>query len=320
MESLPLIAVTSGEPAGIGIEICLKLSQIKCACQLIFFADINLMRQQAQFFNMTIEIIEWHEQTITQINKLYVKHIPLAEPAIMGKLNSANARYVLQTIQSATEYCQQGKIKALVTMPIHKGIINQAGIKFTGHTEYLAELTQAHPVMMLACDELRVALVTTHLPLNKVSEAITAETLQTVIQICQQDLINKFNIKNPLITVCGLNPHAGEDGYLGMEEINIINPTLEKLRQQGINLLGSLPADTAFTPALMAKTDLFLAMYHDQGLTVLKHICFGRAVNVTLGLPIIRTSVDHGTALDIAGQNKANIGSAINAIKYANIK
>ncbi len=317
MTTKPLIAFTAGEPAGIGIELCLKLSLVNLDCDWVVFADIDLIRQQAERLKIKTKIKAWKEDVLIQEKGLYVKHIPLNSPVKIGILNAQNSPYVLETIAQATKYCQQGKMAALVTGPIHKGIINQAGIPFTGHTEYLAQLTQAYPVMMLACEELRVALVTTHLALHQVSAAINKENLTKVIDICYQDLKTKFKIQNPVITVCGLNPHAGEGGHLGTEEQDFINPTLEKLRKKGMHLIGSLPADTAFTPQIMAKTDAFLAMYHDQGLPVLKHICFGRAVNITLGLPIIRTSVDHGTALDIAGQNKAEIGSLIQAFEYA---
>jgi 4-hydroxythreonine-4-phosphate dehydrogenase len=224
---------------------------------------------------------------------------------------------VLQSIRLACEHCQQGQFDALVTAPIHKGIINDAGIRFSGHTEYLAELTRADPVMMLACSGLRVALVTTHLPLAKVSEAITGDSLSRVIRILHQDLQSRFGIRQPRIFVCGLNPHAGEGGHLGTEELEIIAPTLEQLRQQGIELYGPLSADTLFTPKYLDQADVVLAMYHDQGLPVLKHMGFGQAVNITLGLPIIRTSVDHGTALELAGSGKADVTSLRMAIATA---
>ena len=316
-KKIPKIAFTAGEPAGIGIEILLKIAQQTLPCQLIAFADIDLIHQQAAYFNLKLDIQAWTEDIEYQDHVLYVKDIKLNTPSKFGVLNAKNSQYVLNTIATATTYCQQGKMDAIVTAPIHKGIINEAGIDFTGHTEYLAELTGGTPVMMLACDELRVALATTHLAVNKISEAITAESLKTVIKILDHDLKIKFKIKKPKIGVCGLNPHAGEDGHLGHEEIDFINPLLAELNQQGMDLTGTLPADTIFTPNNMKRFDAILAMYHDQGLPVLKHVCFGKAVNLTLGLPIIRTSVDHGTALDIAGKNQATISSALTAIEYA---
>jgi len=234
-----------------------------------------------------------------------------------GILDSRNAPYVLQCLRLATEGCLKGDYAALVTGPVHKGIINDAGIPFSGHTEFLAELSNSYPVMMLTCPGLRVALATTHLPLRDVSDAITPELLLQVIQILHADLQAKFQINDPKILVCGLNPHAGESGHLGTEEMNIIAPVLETLRQQGLQLLGPLPADTLFTPRYLDQADVILAMYHDQGLPVLKHKGFGHAVNITLGLPFVRTSVDHGTALELAGSGKAGVGSLLAAIHQA---
>jgi 4-hydroxythreonine-4-phosphate dehydrogenase len=235
-----------------------------------------------------------------------------------GRLDPRNARYVLDTLDTAIAGCRDGRFHALVTGPVHKAVINDAGIAFTGHTEYLAAATgTAQVVMMLATEGLRVALVTTHLPLREVSAAITAARLEQVIRVLQHDLQVRFAIDQPRIKVCGLNPHAGEDGHLGREEIDIITPVLEKLRATGMHLDGPLPADTVFTPQHMAASDAILAMYHDQGLPVLKHLGFGRAVNITLGLPIIRTSVDHGTALDRAGTGQVDGGSLQLAIEYA---
>jgi len=248
---------------------------------------------------------------------LTVLPVELAEPVQCGKTNPLNSRYVLKTITKATKGCMDGLFDAMVTGPVHKGVINDAGFAFSGHTEYIAEITGGHPVMMLATPGLRVALVTTHLPLTEVSSAITHTRLRTVIRILEHDLRTRFNLDNPKILVCGLNPHAGENGHLGHEEIDIIEPVLEGLRQQGLNLQGPLPADTLFTPKYLASADAVLAMYHDQGLPVLKYIGFGKAVNITLGLPIIRTSVDHGTALDLAGTGKADIGSLLVALQTA---
>ncbi|HAF00765.1 MAG TPA: 4-hydroxythreonine-4-phosphate dehydrogenase PdxA, partial [Methylophilaceae bacterium] len=257
-------------------------------------------------------------QTDTVQNTLSVLHLPVARSVVAGILNSENSAYVLNILQAAVNGCKTLTFDAMVTTPVHKGIINDAGIAFTGHTEYLAELTQTKQVvMMLVGGGMRVALATTHLPLNQVSTAITKQSLSNTIRILHSDLVTKFGITRPRILVAGLNPHAGEGGYLGSEEINIINPTLESLRQEGMNLVGALPADTMFSQKNIRETDAFLAMYHDQGLAVLKHASFGEGVNITIGLPIIRTSVDHGTALDIAGSGKAEMGSLLAAIELA---
>jgi 4-hydroxythreonine-4-phosphate dehydrogenase len=253
--------------------------------------------------------------------ELMLLHQPLPGSRAPGVLDSSNARYILDTLRRATEGCLQGEFAALVTGPLHKGSINEAGIPFTGHTEFLAELCHTNRVvMMLASDEgggLRVALATTHLPLREVSDAITPERLEWVLRILHRELQQRFAIPEPRILVCGLNPHAGEGGHLGHEEIEVIAPLLERLRSEGMNLLGPLPADTLFTPRYLKVTDAVLAMYHDQGLPVLKHLGFGRAVNITLGLPIIRTSVDHGTALELAGSGRAESGSLEYAIDVA---
>ncbi|MDQ3187080.1 MAG: 4-hydroxythreonine-4-phosphate dehydrogenase PdxA, partial [Pseudomonadota bacterium] len=248
---------------------------------------------------------------------LQVLHTPLAETAVPGKLNPANARYVLNTLERAVEGCSTSKFGAMVTAPVHKGIINDADIAFTGHTEYLSWLTNSHAVMMLVGGGMRVALATTHLPLKDVAAAVTRETLEQKLRIIQHDLITRFAIPEPRIAVAGLNPHAGESGHLGREEIDTIIPSLEKLRDEGINLIGPLPADTLFNPSYLKNYDCIFAMYHDQGLPVLKHASFGAGVNVTLGLPIIRTSVDHGTALDLASTGRADAGSLLAAIEMA---
>lgn len=246
-----------------------------------------------------------------------MRPVALHAPAHSGRLDPANGPYVLETLRAATACCQRGECSALVTAPVHKGVINDAGIAFTGHTEFLAELTGGHPVMMLACPGLRVALATTHLPLREVADAITPASLERVIRILQHDLQQRFGIASPRILVCGLNPHAGEGGHLGREEMDVIEPTLERLRTEGMALYGPLPADTLFTPRYLDRADAVLAMYHDQGLPVLKHKGFGAAVNITLGLPIIRTSVDHGTACDLAGTGKADTGSLQEALRQA---
>jgi 4-hydroxythreonine-4-phosphate dehydrogenase len=321
MSALPRIALTSGEPAGIGVDLCVQLAQqILPACELVVLADANLLQQRAKQLNLPLTLHHFDpnkSQSILPRGHLTILPASLKMPVQTGVLNFENSSYVLELLDIATQGCLNGKFAAMVTAPVHKSVINEAGFAFTGHTEYIALQTGGHPVMMLATQGLRVALVTTHLPLSKVSEAITPETLEKVIRILDDDLKNRFQIENPKILVCGLNPHAGENGYLGREEIDIINPTLEKLRLEGMNLEGALPADTLFTPKYLQHADAVLAMYHDQGLPVLKYKGFGQAVNITLGLPIIRTSVDHGTALDLAGTGKADLGSLQYALKNA---
>ncbi len=319
--TIPRLAVTPGEPAGIGPELIIQLSQTPQDCELIVVADEDVIRARAKQLQINIELIEYRANSTPALNKageIKILNVNCPEAVSPGVLNANNSRYVLQTLTRATEGCLSGEFDAMVTAPLHKGIINDAGIPFTGHTEFLAELTQAKlPVMMLAADKLRVALATTHLPLKDVSQAITRESLTQVLNILNQDLREKFGLKSPRILVCGLNPHAGESGHLGTEEIDTIQPVINKLRESGLNLSDPLPADTLFTPKYLETADAVLAMYHDQGLPVLKHIGFGHAVNITLGLPIIRTSVDHGTALDLAGSGKASTGSLIAAIKTA---
>lgn len=316
------LALTTGEPAGIGPDLVLQLaSQTHWAEDVIALADIEMLRARARLLNLSVRLRPYtHDQAQEPCKQgeLFVLPIHCAAPVIPGSLDSRNAAYVLELLKRATLGCQTGEFAAMVTAPLHKGIINEAGVPFTGHTEFLAELTDAPlPVMMLASGNLRVALATTHLPLNKVSEALTAPLLRKVLKILDQDLQTKFGIKQPRILVCGLNPHAGEGGYLGMEEIDVLIPTIRQLQQQGLHLTGPLPADTLFTPRNLQQADAVLAMYHDQGLPVLKYAGFGKAVNITLGLPIIRTSVDHGTALDLAGTGKAESGSLKAAIQLA---
>ena len=315
------IALTSGEPAGIGVDLCIQLAQHPTLeCEIVVLADVELLEQRAKQLHLPISIrlYDPHLPAVSNVaGELCVLPISLAHSAQAGILNKANSGYVLALLDRATQGCISGEFSAMVTAPVHKGIINEAGIPFTGHTEYIANITQGHPVMMLATEGLRVALVTTHLPLSEVSEAITPDTLESVIRILHHDLITRFGISQPTILVCGLNPHAGENGYLGREEIDVIDPVLEKLRAEGMNLQGALPADSLFTPKYLNDADAVLAMYHDQGLPVLKYKGFGNAVNITLGLPIIRTSVDHGTALDIAGSGRSDIGSLQYAVKTA---
>ncbi|PKD40562.1 4-hydroxythreonine-4-phosphate dehydrogenase PdxA [Methylomonas sp. Kb3] len=318
--SIPRIALTPGEPAGVGPDLCIQLAQQEQVCQLVAIADPELLQQRAEQLGLPLAIQLFDiDQAVNkqQAGTLTVLPISLSEPAVCGRLNPNNSPYVLETIRQATLGCMSGAFAAMVTGPVHKGVINDANIPFSGHTEFIAELTGGTPVMMLATPGLRVALATTHLPLSEVSAAITSDALATVIRLLDLDLRQRFNITDPKILVCGLNPHAGESGHLGREEIEIIEPTLERLRCEGIHLYGPLPADTLFTPKYLETADAVLAMYHDQGLPVLKYKGFGQAVNITLGLPIIRTSVDHGTALELAGIGKANLGSLRFALQTA---
>lgn len=317
---LNTLAITPGEPAGIGPDLCIQYAQQAHDFQMVLIADPELIRERAEQLKQPIKLIEFNDK-ITRASGmgiLYYRAVSLAEPALPGLLNVNNADYILKTLELAVEACLDNTFDALVTGPIHKGIINQSGIPFTGHTEYLAQQTATEKVvMMLACDAMRVALATTHLPLKDVSDAISKDSLQQVISILNQELKDKFSINNPRILICGLNPHAGEDGHLGMEELDVIIPVIQKLKAQGFNLSGPLPADTLFNKTYLAQADAVLAMYHDQGLPVLKYQGFGQAVNITLGLPIIRTSVDHGTALDLAATGKASTGSLHYAINVA---
>ncbi|MEI7796718.1 MAG: 4-hydroxythreonine-4-phosphate dehydrogenase PdxA [Methylococcaceae bacterium] len=318
---LPRIALTAGEPAGIGADLCVQLvQQILPACELVVLADAALLQQRAKQLNLPLTLHHFDPQKPRHIlppGHLTILPIALKVPAYAGVLNHENSEYVLELLDRATHGCLNKTFAAMVTAPVHKGVINAAGFAFTGHTEHIALQTGGHPVMMLATEGLRVALVTTHLPLSQVSAAITPERLEAVIRILHHDLQTRFHIQQPKILVCGLNPHAGESGYLGREEIDIINPILEKCRAEGMDLDGALPADTLFTNKYLQNADAVLAMYHDQGLPVLKYKGFGNAVNITLGLPIIRTSVDHGTALDLAGTGNADLGSLQYAVKTA---
>jgi len=325
MKKCPILALTPGEPAGIGPDLIIQLSQQPQAAQLVVIADKKMMQERAKQLNYEIQFIDYIDLVNAskdckpaKTNTINILDIKCPAPVKAGELNRENSNYILETLTRATEGCLSNEFDAIVTAPLHKGIINDAGVSFSGHTEFLAELTNAElPVMMLAADSLRVALATTHLPLKDVSNAITKNSLTQVITILHQDLVNKFGLKSPHILICGLNPHAGEGGHMGMEEIETIEPVIEALKAKGMNLSGPLPADTLFTPKYLDTADAVLAMYHDQGLPVLKHVGFGHAINVTLGLPIIRTSVDHGTALDLAGTGKASTGSLIAAINSA---
>ena len=320
--TLPRIVITAGEPAGIGLDLCAMLAHQAIPADIVVIADQEALLVRAKTLNIQLEVQSYQVDLVPSRHagngKITVLHQATANAVVAGKLEKANSAYVLKMLSTALKGCQEKIFDAMVTAPVHKGIMNEAGISFSGHTEFLAEETNTKQVvMMLVGGGMRVALATTHLPLTKISEAITAESLITTIRILHADLKQKFGITNPRIMVAGLNPHAGEGGYLGDEEIKTITPVLEKLRAEGMNLIGPLPADTMFSQKNIAHTDAFLAMYHDQGLAVLKHASFGEGVNVTLGLPVIRTSVDHGTALDLAGKGNIEIGSLLAAIKLA---
>lgn len=315
-------ALTPGEPAGIGPDLCLLLASQAQPHPLIAITSRDLLAERATQLGVAVDLLPVSPDAFpdapAKAGSLYVWDTPLARPALAGKLDKANAAFVLETLTRAGHGCLDGHFAGMITAPVHKGVINESGIPFSGHTEFLAELTHtAQVVMMLATRGLRVALVTTHLPLRDVADAITVERLERVTRILHADLQQKFGIAQPRILVCGLNPHAGEGGHLGREEIDIIEPTLERLRLEGMDLRGPLPADTLFTPKYLEHCDAVLAMYHDQGLPVLKFKGFGAALNVTLGLPIIRTSVDHGTALDLAGTGKVDTGSLQVALETA---
>lgn len=323
---MPLrLVITPGEPAGIGPELLLQLIQqpgrLPQDCTLIAVADPELLRSRAAMLGLPLTLIEWQpgkNVSPARASELYILPVALTAPCLPGQLNVDNAAYVLETLRTATQLCLDKHVDAMVTAPVHKGVINDAGFAFSGHTEFLAQQCQVTlTVMMLATEGLRVALATTHLPLKDVAAAINAPMLMRILRILNEDLKHKFGIARPQILVCGLNPHAGEGGHLGREEIEVITPVLDLMRAEGMQLNGPLPADTLFTDKYLSKADAVLAMYHDQGLPVLKYKGFGRASNITLGLPIIRTSVDHGTALDLAGSGKADNGSLINAIETA---
>ncbi|MBB5212973.1 4-hydroxythreonine-4-phosphate dehydrogenase PdxA [Microbulbifer hydrolyticus] len=322
----PRIAFTPGEPAGIGPELAVKLacsgrSPDIARAQIVAIADPDLLQQEAARQGKTLQLLPFDPSQPAEASPegaLHCLPVPLAEPAVPGRLNTANGPYVLETLQRAADGCKNRTFDAVVTGPVHKGVINEAGVPFSGHTEFFAEQAGVEKVvMMLAADDLRVALATTHIPLKDVSDAITADSLQQVLTILHRTLQQQFRIEQPRIGVCGLNPHAGEGGHLGREEIDVIEPTLNTLRALGLDLIGPLPADTLFTPPQLARCDAVLAMYHDQGLPVLKFKGFGRAINITLGLPFIRTSVDHGTALNIAGSGVADTGSLNAALSQA---
>lgn len=315
------IGITPGEPAGIGPDLVIQLAQRDWPAELVVCADPQVLLDRAAQLQLPLTLLPYDPREPAQpqaAGTLTIAAFQTAVPVIAGQLDENNGRYVIETLTFAGEQSINGAFDAIVTGPVHKGIINKAGIPFSGHTEFFAlQSNTPYVVMMLATEGLRVALATTHIPLAYVAKAITKERLQKVIRILHQDLRQKFAIAEPKIYVCGLNPHAGEDGHLGREEIDVIRPTLDELRAEGIHLTGPLPADTLFQPKYLDHADAVLAMYHDQGLPVLKHKGFGRSVNISLGLPLIRTSVDHGTALDLAGSGRADPGSFLHAIDQA---
>ena len=317
--SYPVFAITSGEPAGIGPDVCLDLPQFQLPARCVVLADIDLMRERARLLGKDVQIVPYQADKLpSDSNTVEVLHIPVAEPVQAGILNVNNAPYVIDLLDRAHQGIVAGEFAGMVTAPLHKGIINDAGKPFSGHTEYLADISHTpQVVMMLAGGGLRVALVTTHLPLKDIAAQITPELLSSVIHILHNDLQHKFHIENPRILVTGLNPHAGEQGHLGHEELDVIIPTLQKLQADGLDIKGPYPADTVFEPFILKDGDAVLAMYHDQGLPVLKYASFGKGVNITLGLPFIRTSVDHGTALDLAGTGRAMSPTLQAAVEYA---
>ncbi len=319
--NLPSVVLTTGEPAGIGPDLALLIAQHELPCALVALADADLLRARASQLGFSVKLDGLASTQVPhphQAGTLQVWHESLVQRCQAGTLSLHNAPYVLRLLDRAVAACQEGLVQAMVTGPVHKGVINDAGISFTGHTEYLADKTAtAKVVMMLVGGGLRVALATTHLPLSEVSRAITREGLAAVIRILHTDLVEKFSLPHPCIAVCGLNPHSGESGYLGREEIEVITPVLQALRTEGMDLTGPHPADTLFAQLRKQPADAVLAMYHDQGLPALKYASFGEGINVTLGLPLIRTSVDHGTALDLAGTGKVETGSLVAAIKLA---
>ncbi len=317
---IPRIAITPGEPAGIGPDIVIKLAQQSHNAELIVIADPDLLKERAALLQLPLTLNPFDSKKPPEkqaAGTLTIFPVKLHSPVTPGVLNADNAAYVLDTLEKATEGCLNGTFNALVTGPVHKGIINEAGIPFTGHTEWLADRSHSEVVMMLATPQLRVALATTHLPLKEVSSHITYEGIIKTLRILHASLQILFHIENPHIFVAGLNPHAGEQGHLGREEIDVIIPALETLRKEGFQITGPLPADTLFTPKYTEQADAIVAMYHDQGLPVLKSQGFGEAVNITLGLPFLRTSVDHGTALDLAGTGKVSGESLEAALQIA---
>ncbi|MET0505930.1 MAG: 4-hydroxythreonine-4-phosphate dehydrogenase PdxA [Luteibacter sp.] len=317
--TLPRLAVTAGEPAGVGPELVALLAAGDLAADLVAITDRDLLRRAATAAGVDIEIVEDDGQRIASRppGRIRLRHVPLGAPENWGSPDPRNARHVLDMLATAADGCLRGDFDAVVTGPVQKSSINEGGVAFSGHTEFFAERAGAEVVMMLASPDLRVTLATTHLPLSAVPAAITAERLERTLRIVARSLSQGFGIARPRIAVLGLNPHAGEGGHMGREELDTIIPLLDRLRGEGMDLLGPLPADTAFVPAMRTRYDAVLAMYHDQALPVLKSEAFDRTVNVTLGLPFIRTSVDHGTALDLAGTGRADPASLVAATRLA---
>ncbi|AAZ98292.1 4-hydroxythreonine-4-phosphate dehydrogenase PdxA [Thiobacillus denitrificans ATCC 25259] len=314
----PVVALTAGEPAGVGPDLCIALSQRPLPCRMTVLGDVQVLEARARQLGVEVEFLAGESVPEHRPGALHVRHIPAAAAVNAGQLDRRNSAHVLALLDAALAGCMGGAYQALVTAPVHKGVINDAGFPFTGHTEYLADHSGTpRVVMMLAGGGLRVALATTHLPLRAVADAITPALLDQVVRILAAELARRFGLARPRIAVAGLNPHAGESGHLGREEIEIIEPALARLRAEGFDLVGPLPADTLFSRIRLDPCDAVLAMYHDQGLPVLKYASFGSAVNITLGLPFIRTSVDHGTALDLAGSGRAEVGSLVAAIAMA---
>lgn len=317
--SIPRIIITPGEPAGIGPDITVQLAEREWDANVICVCDPELLLSRAKQLSIPLTLELFDSAQIKRHRPGILNYIPIKLQASCtpGKLNVLNAHYVIECLKIATDFCLKSNA-GLVTGPIHKSIINEAGIPFTGHTEFLAQQCQSsHPIMLFVVNQLRVALATTHIALSKVSESISAHALLNTLRMLHAELKSKFKLSHPKILVCGLNPHAGENGHLGREEIEIITPVIYQLRNENINAIGPLPADTIFTEKYLKTADAVLAMYHDQALPVVKYMSFGHAVNVTLGLPIIRTSVDHGTALDIAGTNQSDPGSMVAAVQLA---
>lgn len=321
MNNVQRIALTAGEPAGIGPDLCIELAQQQSACQLIVIADPDLLKQRAQLLGLPIRLIDFDQAAIAEpapAGSLYCSAVQVRASVVAGQLNAQNASYVLNTLQTAASGCLNKQFDGVVTAPVHKGVINQAEFAFSGHTEFFAEHAGVEKVvMMLATPTLRVALATTHLPLRAVSDALNQTELAAIIRIINISLKTQFGLNTPRIAICGLNPHAGEGGYLGREEIDVITPVIAQMRAEGVDATGPWPADTIFVKKRLEHYDVILAMFHDQGLPVLKHQGFGEAVNITLGLPYIRTSVDHGTALELAGSGKADMSSLQAAVKMA---
>lgn len=316
----PLVAVTAGEPAGIGPDLCVALAHLTLAARVVIIGDRGLLVERARALGTPVRCVEFQGRVDAPFTpgEVSVLHVPLAVPAEPGRLNPGNSAAVLRTLELAADGCRSGIFDAMATAPVHKAVINDAGFPFTGHTEFLAQrLGTDTVVMMLVGGGMRVALATTHLALRDVAASITRKSLESVLRVLHRDLVERFALAHPRIVVAGLNPHAGEGGHLGREEIEVIVPVLDRLREEGVDLRGPIPADTLFQPQYLDSCDCVLAMYHDQGLPVLKYASFGSGVNVTLGLPIIRTSVDHGTALDLAATGKAEVGSMVEAVKLA---